>query len=82
MHSTFIPALSLAQQATTQTDDLERDHILSQRIKLFGWVTEKHLDLPSIGENDSFIDFAKQGEHIFNQNKDNANVESRRIAQS
>ena len=50
-----------AQQAKTQTDDLERDHVLTQRIKLFGWVHEKHLDLPENPDNASFLDFAKQG---------------------
>ena len=31
------------------TDDLERDHVLRQRMKLFGWIEEKHLDVP-VGE--------------------------------
>ena len=58
---TFVPALTDSQKATTQTDDLERDHVLSQRIKLFGWVNESHLDLKKHEDSDSFIDFAKQG---------------------
>lgn len=59
---TFVPALDPAQQATTQTDDLERDHVLSQRIKLFQWVSEEHLDLPEHKDTASFVEFAKQGE--------------------
>ena len=58
---TFVPALTDAQKASTQTDDLERDHVLSQRIRLFGWVDERHLDLPKHEDNESFVDFAKQG---------------------
>lgn len=61
---TFVPALTDSQKASTQTDDLERDHVLSQRIRLFGWVNETHLDLPKHEDNDSFIDFAKQGKLI------------------
>ncbi|KAF8639041.1 hypothetical protein AX17_001764 [Amanita inopinata Kibby_2008] len=41
-------------------DDLERDRVLSQRISLFGWVEEKHLDVP-VGEgSQGFIMFAQQ----------------------
>jgi len=58
---TFVPALEPAQQAVTQTDDLERDHVLSQRIKLFQWVSEEHLDLPQHEDTASFVEFAKQG---------------------
>lgn len=29
------------------TDDLERDHVLSQRIRMFCWIKEHHLDLPT-----------------------------------
>lgn len=60
---TFVPALDPAQQATSQTDDLERDHVLSQRIKLFQWVNEEHLDLPQHKDTASFVEFAKQGEY-------------------
>lgn len=57
---TFIPALTPTAQASTQTDDLERDHVLSQRIRLFGWINESHLDLPKLDDSDSFLDFARQ----------------------
>lgn len=59
-HRTFVPALAPAAQATSQTDDLERDHVFSQRIRLFGWVSETHLDLPQTEDSPSFLEFAKQ----------------------
>lgn len=43
---TFTPALAPELASSNPTDDLERDQVLTQRIRLFGWVTEKHLDLP------------------------------------
>jgi hypothetical protein len=43
------------------TDDLEKDHILHQRILLFSWVKEEHLDI-SVGEgSQGFIGFAQKG---------------------
>jgi hypothetical protein len=47
------------------TDDLEKDHILSQRIRLFGWVSEKHLDIPVEENNEGFLNFAQQGRFYF-----------------
>lgn len=32
--------------ANILSDDLERDQVLSQRVKLFNWIKEEHLDLP------------------------------------
>jgi hypothetical protein len=48
------------------TDDLERDHVLKQRILLFGWLSEEHLDIPIGGEAQGkeakgFLEFAQQG---------------------
>ncbi|KAJ7446801.1 hypothetical protein FB451DRAFT_1148368 [Mycena latifolia] len=41
-------------------DDLERDRVLTQRIALFGWVREAHLDIP-VGEgSQGFLMFAQQ----------------------
>lgn len=50
-HSTFTPALDLSTLSsfpgqTSSTGDIERDAILSQRIKLFAWIKPSHLDLP------------------------------------
>ena len=42
-------------------DDLERDNILMQRIKVFSWITESHLDIPKNTLNRSFVSLAKQG---------------------
>jgi len=42
-------------------DDLERDRILTQRIALFGWVEEKHLDIPEGEGGMGFLMFAQQG---------------------
>lgn len=41
-------------------DDLERDRVLSQRIALFGWIEEKHLDLPEGEGSAGFLMFAQQ----------------------
>ncbi|KAJ7696540.1 hypothetical protein B0H17DRAFT_1007669 [Mycena rosella] len=41
-------------------DDLERDRVLTQRIALFGWIQESHLDIP-VGEgSQGFLMFAQQ----------------------
>ncbi|RDB23795.1 Vacuolar protein sorting-associated protein 9a [Hypsizygus marmoreus] len=41
-------------------DDLERDRVLSQRIALFGWIEEKHLDIPEGEGSAGFLLFAEQ----------------------
>lgn len=48
MYRTFTPAIDLSKLPgqSSPTDDLERDHVLSQRIRLFSWVRPCHLDLP------------------------------------
>ena len=45
---TFTPAIDLSTlpQNVSPTDDLERDHVLGQRIRLFAWIQPCHLDLP------------------------------------
>nr|GAT60015.1 predicted protein [Mycena chlorophos] len=58
---TFTPqvAVSVPRRQIT-TDDLERDRVLSQRIALFGWIQESHLDVP-VGEGSGgFLMFAQQ----------------------
>ena len=42
------------------SDDLERDRILSQRIQIFKWVEEKHLDITVSRLNPNFLSLAKQ----------------------
>jgi len=58
--STFTPQIQASGRQVT-TDDLEKDHILAQRIRLFGWVSEKHLDIPVGENNEGFFSFAQQG---------------------
>nr|CAG8556623.1 5657_t:CDS:2 [Entrophospora candida] len=43
------------------TDDLERDEILHQKIQIFRWVGEKHLDIPITPHNEIFLNHAKNG---------------------
>lgn len=57
---TFTPALPESVRSNNPTDDLERDHVLQQRIRLFGWLKEEHLDLPPASEDSTrFLNFAK-----------------------
>ncbi|KAK2462714.1 hypothetical protein APHAL10511_005232 [Amanita phalloides] len=58
---TFTPQVALAVPPRRYNpDDLERDRVLAQRISLFGWVEETHLDVP-VGEgSEGFISFAVQ----------------------
>jgi hypothetical protein len=57
---TFTPALAEVERLNTPTDDLERDHVLQQRIRLFSWLREPHLDLPPATEETSrFLGFAR-----------------------
>lgn len=57
---TFTPAVAKEGKWTPQTDDLERDRVLAQRIELFGWLKEEHLDVPTGDHSRGFIDFAMQ----------------------
>lgn len=63
---TFTPAVAKEGKWTPQTDDLERDRVLKERIELFDWVTEEHLDVPTGEHSKGFVDFAIQGEPIRN----------------
>ncbi|TDL26743.1 hypothetical protein BD410DRAFT_532816 [Rickenella mellea] len=56
---TFTPAIakSIPPRPIT-TDDLERDRVLEQRMSLFGWIEEKHLDVPDGEGTRGFLDFA------------------------
>lgn len=63
MDSTFTPQIDRSTRKVT-TDDLERDHVLRQRIRLFDWVREEHLDIP-VGEgSQGFTKFAEQGKRL------------------
>src|SRR3984957_2976502 len=61
-HSIFTPQVIRAVPPRPITcDDLERDRVLSQRIALFGWIEEKHLDVPEGEGSKGFLMFAQQG---------------------
>ncbi|KAI5895492.1 uncharacterized protein SCHCODRAFT_01088449 [Schizophyllum commune H4-8] len=64
---TFTPSIpTLQPPRPVTTDDLERDRVLAQRIALFGWVEEKHLDIDLTSEEGDtssakgFLMFAQQ----------------------
>ncbi|POR36573.1 Vacuolar protein sorting-associated protein 9a [Tolypocladium paradoxum] len=43
-------------------EDVERDDILTQKINIYGWVKEDHLDIPPVGESGRrFLKLAQQG---------------------
>ena len=42
-------------------EDIERDDILAQKIRIYGWVREEHLDIPPVGPNgERFLRLAQQ----------------------
>ncbi|KAL9108483.1 MAG: hypothetical protein Q9227_006698 [Pyrenula ochraceoflavens] len=42
-------------------EDVERDEILAQKIRIYSWVKEEHLDIPSVGPNGKrFLALAQQ----------------------
>ncbi|KAI8378469.1 hypothetical protein BD560DRAFT_389441 [Blakeslea trispora] len=43
----------------TTADDKERDEILYQKISIFRWIHEKHLDIRETEHNESFLSFAQ-----------------------
>ncbi|KAK8117135.1 uncharacterized protein PG998_005416 [Apiospora kogelbergensis] len=43
-------------------EDVERDEILTQKINIYGWVREEHLDIPPASESGKrFLNLAQQG---------------------
>jgi hypothetical protein len=43
-------------------EDVERDEVLAQKVRIYGWVREEHLDIPPIGEKGKkFMDLAQKG---------------------
>ena len=43
-------------------EDIERDEILGQKVRIYGWVQEKHLDIPPVGDSGRrFLVLAQQG---------------------
>lgn len=42
-------------------EDVERDEILAQKIRIYSWVREEHLDIPAVGPNgERFLRLAQQ----------------------
>ena len=42
-------------------EDVERDDILAQKVRIYGWVKEDHLDIPPVGSNGQrFLKLAQQ----------------------
>ncbi|PGH17173.1 hypothetical protein AJ79_01311 [Helicocarpus griseus UAMH5409] len=42
-------------------EDVERDEILAQKIRIYGWIREEHLDIPPVGPNGRrFLALAQQ----------------------
>lgn len=47
-------------------EDVERDEVVAQKIQIYGWVREEHLDIPAVGESGKrFLKLAQQGQTIF-----------------
>lgn len=45
-------------------EDVERDEVVAQKIKIYGWVREEHLDMPPVGESGKrFLKLAQQGQN-------------------
>jgi len=43
-------------------EDVERDEVLAQKISIYNWVKEEHLDIPPVGESGKrFLKLAQQG---------------------
>ena len=51
-------------------EDVERDDIVQQKINIYGWIKEEHLDMPAIGDSGKrFLRLAQQGECVFNNSR-------------
>lgn len=47
-------------------EDIERDDVLAQKMKIYSWVREEHLDIPPVNNHGlRFLNLAQQGEHVF-----------------
>lgn len=47
-------------------EDIERDEILGQKVRIYGWVQEEHLDIPPVGDSGRrFLVLAQQGMAIW-----------------
>ncbi|XXG98397.1 hypothetical protein Hte_004720 [Hypoxylon texense] len=57
-------------------EDVERDEILAQKINIYGWVKEEHLDIPPITSDSGkkFLELAEQG--LLKHNKSDSSADS------
>ncbi|KAJ3558795.1 hypothetical protein NPX13_g9640 [Xylaria arbuscula] len=56
-------------------EDVERDDILAQKISIYGWVREEHLDIPPVTESGKrFLALAEQG--LLKHNKSDSSADS------
>ena len=56
-------------------EDVERDDVLAQKVQIYGWVQEIHLDIPPIGnEGRRFLRLAQQGEKCLDLMNSMANL--------
>lgn len=47
-------------------EDVERDEILAQKIAIYSWTSEQHLDIPPVNDSGKrFLKLAQQGEDLF-----------------
>lgn len=64
LYPELFPPLILAKYGKTVThknghgEDLDRDRILTDKIKIYSWVREEHLDIPAGPMNDRFLGLA------------------------
>jgi hypothetical protein len=48
-------------------EDVERDEVLAQKVSIYGWIKEEHLDIPAVGDSGKrFLVLAQQGMPFFN----------------
>ena len=53
-------------------EDIERDDVLAQKMRIYSWVKEEHLDIPPVGQQGRrFLNLAKQGKFISFYFRDN-----------
>ena len=47
-------------------EDVERDEVLAQKVRIYGWTREQHLDIAPVGESGRrFLLLAQQGKSVF-----------------
>lgn len=58
-------------------EDVERDEILAQKVSIYGWIKEEHLDIPAVGDSGKrFLILAQQGKPHLHHTGPNTDFES------